>query len=106
MGALDWMSRRLTIATVPTKHSSDFIALPEVLDRPYGPKRGLCIKPVVIVLDDGPIHTNKAHDKRLRPTPTGSRSNGCQNMRPTQWYRGSLARSSKPIISPIRQTAP
>ena len=65
MGALDWMSRRLTITTSPTKHSSDFIALLEVLDRLYGPKPGLCIKPVVIVLDNGPIHVCKATRQAL-----------------------------------------
>jgi len=65
MGALDWMSRRLTITTSPTKRSSDFIALLEGLDRLYGPKPGLCIKPVVIVLDNGPIHTSKATRKAL-----------------------------------------
>jgi len=65
MGALDWMSRRLTITTSPTKRSADFIALLEVLDRLYGPKPGLCIKPVVIVLDNGPIHVSKASRKAL-----------------------------------------
>lgn len=65
MGALDWISRRLTIASSPTKRSSDFIALLEVLDRLYGPKPGLCIKPVVIVLDNGPIHVSKATRQAL-----------------------------------------
>ena len=65
MGALDWSRRRLTITTSPTKRSSDFIALLEVLDRLYGPKPGLCIKPVVIVLDNGPIHVSKASRKAL-----------------------------------------
>jgi transposase len=65
MGALDWMSRKLTITTSPTKRSSDFIALLDVLDRLYGPKPGLRIKPVVIVLDNGPIHTSKATRKAL-----------------------------------------
>ena len=65
MGALDWMSRRLTITTSATKRSSDFIALLEVLDRLYGTKPGLCIKPVVIVLDNGPIHVSKESRKAL-----------------------------------------
>jgi len=30
-----------------------------MLDWVYGPKPGRCIKPVVIVLDNGPIHVSK-----------------------------------------------
>ena len=42
------------------RRSADFIALLEMLDALYGPKPGLRIKPVVIVLDNGPIHVSKA----------------------------------------------
>ena len=65
MGALDWMSPSLTITTSLTKRSTDFIALLEVLDRLYGPKPGARIKPVVIVLDNGPIHVSKATQEAL-----------------------------------------
>jgi hypothetical protein len=60
MGALDWMSRTLIVTTSPTKRSGDFIALLESLDLLYGPNPGAPGKPVVIVLDNGPIHLSKA----------------------------------------------
>ena len=59
MGALDHAARRLIVHTSPTKRSADFIALLEELDRRYGPRPGSTMKPVVIVLDNGPIHTSK-----------------------------------------------
>ena len=60
MGTLDWCCRRLIVATSRTKRSADFIAFLEDLDHHYGPKPGQCQRPVVIVLDNGPIHTSKA----------------------------------------------
>ena len=60
MGALDWLSRRLIVTTSRSKRSTDFITLLQTLDLLYGPKPGMRIKPVVIVLDNGPIHTSKA----------------------------------------------
>ena len=60
MGALDWAGRKLTITTSRTKRSTDFIALLEALDRLYGPRPRFKSKPVVIVLDNGPIHVSKA----------------------------------------------
>jgi transposase len=60
MGAFDHAARRLLVHTSKTKRSADFIALLERLDVLYGPKPGLRIKPVVIVLDNGPIHVSKA----------------------------------------------
>ena len=60
MGALDFVSRQLTVVTSQTKHSADFIALLERLDRIHGPKPGVACKPVTIVLDNGPIHSSKA----------------------------------------------
>jgi transposase len=65
MGALDWVSRKLTVTTSRTKRSTDFIALLEELDRLYGPKPGHKSKPVVIVLDNGPIHVSKATQAAL-----------------------------------------
>jgi transposase len=59
MGTLDWTERKL-IVTSRTKRSTDFIAHLQALDRLYGPKPGMLIKPVVIVLDNGPIHVSKA----------------------------------------------
>jgi transposase len=60
MGALDHTARRLIVHSSPTKRSADFIALLEELDRLYGPHPGQSTKPVVIVLDNGPVHTSKA----------------------------------------------
>jgi transposase len=60
MGALDWLGRRLIVTTSRTKRSTDFIALLQALDLLYGPKPGVWVKPVVIVLDNGPIHVSKA----------------------------------------------
>jgi len=60
LGVLDWARRELIVRTSRTKRSSDFIALLEEIDRHYGPKLGVAIQPLVLVLDNGPIHTSKA----------------------------------------------
>ena len=60
LGVLDWARRDLIVHTSRTKRSLDFIALLEEVDRRYGPKVGVAIKPIVLVLDNGPIHTSKA----------------------------------------------
>ena len=60
LGVLDWARRDLIVRTSRTKRSADFIALLEEVDRRYGPKLGVAIKPLVLVLDNGPIHTSKA----------------------------------------------
>lgn len=59
LGSLDHVTRRLVVHTSPTKRSSDFVAHLEQLDRIYGPKPAQPIKPVVLVEDNGPIHTSK-----------------------------------------------
>src|SRR3712207_2640299 len=59
-GVLDWTRRELIVRTRRTKRSADFIALLEEVDRRYGPKLGVALKPIVLVLDNGPIHTSKA----------------------------------------------
>jgi transposase len=60
MGSLDYARRNLIITTSRTKRSVDFIAHLQALDRLYGPKPGAPNKPVVLVLDNGPIHVSKA----------------------------------------------
>lgn len=60
LGVLDWARRDLVVHTSRSKRSSDFIALLEKIDHLYGPKPGVAIKPVRLVLDNGPIHTSKA----------------------------------------------
>jgi transposase len=59
-GVLDWARRELIVRTSRTKRSSDFIALLEEVDRRYGPKLSVAIQPIVLVLDNGPIHTSTA----------------------------------------------
>ena len=59
LGSLDHVTRQLIVHTSPTKPSSDFVVHLEQLDRLYGPKPGQPTKPVVLVEDNGPIHTSK-----------------------------------------------
>jgi transposase len=60
MGSLDYARRKLIVTTSRTKRSADFIDHLQALDRLYGPKPGAPAKPVVLVLDNGPIHVSKA----------------------------------------------
>jgi hypothetical protein len=60
LGVLDWAPRELVVCTSRTKRSTDFITLLAELDRRYGPQPGVAIKPTVLTLDNGPIHTSKA----------------------------------------------
>ena len=59
LGSLDHVTRELIVHASPTKRSSDFIAPLEQLDALYGPQPGRQAKPVVLVEDNGPIHTSK-----------------------------------------------
>lgn len=59
IGSLDHGTRKLIVHTSPTKRSSDFIAHLEQLDDCYAPQPGRQAKPVVLVEDNGPIHTSK-----------------------------------------------
>ena len=59
-GVLDWARRDLLVQTRRTKRSSDFIALLAEIDRHWGPTPGGATRPVVLVLDNGPVHTSKA----------------------------------------------
>jgi transposase len=59
LGSFDHLTRQLIVHTSPTKRSSDFVAHLEQLDRLYGPKPGQPTRPVVLVEDNGPIHTSK-----------------------------------------------
>ena len=60
LGVLDWARRDLVVRTSRTKRSADFIALLAEIDRRWGPRPGQAMRPVVLVLDNGPIHTSKA----------------------------------------------
>jgi transposase len=59
LGVLDWASRELIVHTSRSKRSTDFIALLEEIDMQYGRQPDLPRKPVVLVLDNGPIQTSK-----------------------------------------------
>ena len=60
LGSLNHVTRELIVHTSATKRSSDFIAHLEQLDEHHGPRPGRPAKPVVLVEDNGPIHTSKA----------------------------------------------
>ena len=81
LGVLDATTREALVHASPTKRSSDFIALPGLLDRAYGPQPGQERKPIVLVLDNGPNNTSKASLTALavRSLP-GSPWNGCPGM--------------------------
>ncbi len=69
MGALDAGTGELIVSTSPTKVGADFIAFLRRLDWRYGPKPGCDRLPVVLVLDNGPIHTSKASRAALAERP-------------------------------------
>jgi transposase len=60
LGVLDWGRYELVVHTSRRKRSADFLALLGEIDRRYGPRPGVVSKPVVLVLDNGPIHLSKA----------------------------------------------
>lgn len=65
MGALNFANNHLTVTTSPTKRSADFIDLLAEIDGIYGPGPGKPIKPTILVLDNGPVHTSKLTRKAL-----------------------------------------
>ena len=69
LGVLDHLTGTLIVHRSPTKRSTDFIALLEQLDTLYGPKPGARQSPVVLVLDNGPIHTSKLTRAALEKGP-------------------------------------
>lgn len=69
LGVREAVSGELTVHTSSTKRSRDFIALLERLDAQYGPGTRLEPVPVVLVLDNGPIHTSKLSQKALAARP-------------------------------------
>ncbi len=70
IGALDAATRAVVVRTSRTKRSTDFIALLDAIDRRYGaPQPGRPMTPVVLVLDNGPIHTSKLTTQALAARP-------------------------------------
>ena len=69
LGALDHAAGELVVITSGAKRSGDFADLLTRLDRSYAPRPGRANRPVVLVLDNGPIHTSKASRKALAARP-------------------------------------
>jgi hypothetical protein len=67
LGAFDPVRRRLLVHTSPTKRSTDFVALLDQLGTAYGTAERA--RPLVAVLDNGPIHTSKLTPKALAACP-------------------------------------
>jgi hypothetical protein len=63
LGAFDPVCRRLLVHTSATKRSTDFVALLDQLGAAYGTTERT--RPLVAVLDNGPIHTSKPTTKAL-----------------------------------------
>ena len=61
------MERRLLVHTSATKRSTDFITLLDTIGLAYGTTERT--RPLVVVLDTGPIHTRKATTKALAERP-------------------------------------
>ncbi len=69
LGALDATTWEVVVHTARTKRSTDFVALLERIDERYGPRPGpgaaSTSTPVVLVLDNGPIHISKLTTQAL-----------------------------------------
>lgn len=63
LGAFDPVRRRLLVHTSPTKRSTDFVDLLDRIGAAYGSTERA--RPLVAVLDNGPIHTSKLTTKAL-----------------------------------------
>ena len=67
LGAFDPVHRHLLVHTSATKRSTDFVALLDQLGAAYGTTERA--RPLVAVLDNGPIHTSKLTTKALAARP-------------------------------------
>ena len=63
LGAFDPVHRRLLVHISPTKRSTDFVALLDQLGAVYGTAERA--RPLVAVLDNGPIHRSKLTTRAL-----------------------------------------
>jgi transposase len=63
LGAFDPVSRRLLVHISPTKRSTDFVDLLDQLGAAYGTAERT--RPLVAVLDNGPIHRSKLTTRAL-----------------------------------------
>jgi transposase len=67
LGAFDPVRHRLLVHTSPSKRSTDFVALLDQLGAACGTAEQT--RPLVAVLDNGPIHTSKLTTKALAARP-------------------------------------
>ena len=67
IGALDFADNDLIVTTSRTKRSADFIALLRRFDERYAPSQRA--RPVVLVIDNGAIHTSKVSRAALQARP-------------------------------------
>lgn len=69
LGARNTVDGTLDVVTSATKRSTDFVKLLELLDRKYAPRAAGDHRPVVLVLDNGPIHVSKLSTAALAARP-------------------------------------
>lgn len=69
LGVRDAASGHLTVLTRPTKRSTDFLLLLDAIDERYGLGPAYKGPPVVLVLDNGAIHTSKLTREALAKRP-------------------------------------
>ncbi|MGD9613867.1 MAG: IS630 family transposase [Alphaproteobacteria bacterium] len=67
LGAFDPVRRRLLVHASPAKRSTDFVELLDQLGAAYGTAEH--VRPLVAVLDNGPIHTSKLTTRALAERP-------------------------------------
>ena len=67
LGAFDPVRLQLLVRTSTTKRSTDFVDLLDDLASAYG--RSERTRPLVVVMDNGPIHTSKLTTKALAERP-------------------------------------
>ena len=92
LGVLDGARRKLIVRTSRTKRSSDCIALLEEVDRRYGPKLGVVLKPIVLVLTTARSTPEglTCGPRRARPRAQGRVATEIRAG--AERHRGSLAR--------------
>ena len=90
LGAFDPVRRRLLVHTSATKRSTDFVALLDQLGAAYGTAERA--RPLVAVLDNGPIHTSKLTTKALAAAPLAHPRMAAEIRPRTERHRTMLAR--------------
>jgi len=79
LGPLDHVTRQLVVRTSRPKRGSDFIAQFEQLDFLRGRRPGHPVTPVVLVQDNGQIHTGRLALAAVAARAHRRSSSGCPN---------------------------